>query len=95
VGSCAATLTVITASTTLTNTTTSVLANASSAITITIPAATSCSGRFYHLKNMSGNSVSIVSSGGDIEGSSSPYSLSTKFQSITLQSDGNNWWIMN
>jgi hypothetical protein len=76
-----------------------ILANASNAaITITLPAASTAAGMMVHVKKIDGtlNLVNVAASGSDkIEGKSSD-SLSKKYKSLTLISDGSaTWYILS
>lgn len=74
----------------------SVYCNNTANITINLPAAATCSGRIYVIKKISNNAFTISvdpNASENIEGSSTPYSITTYLQSITIQSDGTQWWI--
>lgn len=64
-------------------------------ITVTLPNATTCSGRIYCIKKInSGNSVIIQPvSSQTIDGSVST-TITTQWQSIQIQSNGSNWFIL-
>jgi hypothetical protein len=64
--------------------------------TITLPDPTTCSGRIYTVKVISpATSVSIATSGGNIEGAASPYNgLNAVNAKATFQSNGTGWWIV-
>jgi hypothetical protein len=65
------------------------------AVTVRLPKASSCKGRIYHIKkkSMDANAVTITSIGGSIDGSSS-FTITNYGGSITVQSDGADWWII-
>jgi hypothetical protein len=88
----------ISTKTTTYSTTTSdytILADASSAsFTITILNAVGNSGRIFVIKKInSANIVTVATSGGTIDGDST-VSMSDLNDSITVQSDGTNWYII-
>jgi len=67
--------------------------------TITLPDAATCAGRTYVIKNVDVNTVSIISNGGDLDGTdidgAATYDLATQYYSVTVQSDGSDWWIIS
>ncbi len=66
----------------------------SAAVTITLPDATTCSGRVYKIKriNVPGNNVTVASAGGTIDGATTAV-LSAQWQCLSFQSDGTNWFV--
>lgn len=66
-------------------------------ITITLPSASSASGKALYIKRIDGsvNSVTVAAAGSDlIDGTSTfnpPYGLSTQYMSVSLVSDGSTW----
>lgn len=89
-------ITTITNSTILDNTYFTVLGNNSSDITVTLPTASSCTGRIYHIKKVSNNANTItinVATGITIDGSATDV-IATFNQSKTYQSSGTNWIIL-
>lgn len=91
-GSVSQSVATITASTTLDENFFTVIANNASAITITLPAASSCAGRMYIVKKNTSSGTTNISSFIN--------SLGTTVSSITtgvyqLQSDGTNWHQIN
>jgi len=74
-----------------------ILVNATATnISITIPSASSCVGRQYHVKKIdsSSNAVSVTRTGLDtIDGANSRVMLS-QYQSLTVVSNGSNWYII-
>lgn len=91
-GSVSQSVATITASTTLDENFFTVIANNASAITITLPAASSCAGRMYIVKKNTSSGTTNISSFIN--------SLGTTVNSITtgvyqLQSDGTNWHQIN
>jgi hypothetical protein len=89
-------ITTITNSTVLDNTYFTVLGNNSSNITVTLPTASSCTGRVYHLKKISNNANTITinaATGVTIDGSATA-TITTFNQSVTIQSSGTAWFIL-
>jgi hypothetical protein len=75
-----------------------ILANTSSAdITITLPAASSITGRIYTIKKIGNggldNELTISPASGNIEGGSS-YKIYNDWTYVTIQTDGSNWYII-
>ena len=81
-----------TANYTLTSTDSTILANG--AITVTLPTATGIGGRQYTIKNISTSAVTIASAGGTIDGATT-ISLTSHYESVTVQSNGTNWWVIS
>ncbi|CAL1520425.1 hypothetical protein [Chitinophaga sp. MM2321] len=81
----------------LTETDNTLLVDASGgAVTITLPPGTNITGRVYTIKKIGGtidNSVTIQPTGGQIEGGSS-YIIYNNYTYVTLQTDGNNWYVI-
>jgi len=74
-----------------------ILCNGSSAMTITLPAVSGCTGRIYVIKNIaSGAAVTVQGNSGTeyIDGSST-YKMANQYNAITIQSDGSGWWILS
>jgi hypothetical protein len=95
-GSFSAAPATISGTSTLNATNYSIYVNNSANITINLPAASTCTGRVYVIKKISNNAFTIAvdpNASENIEGSSTPYSITTYLQSITIQSDGTQWWI--
>ena len=89
---------IITGSLTLNDTHYTVIATpSSSGLVITLPINTDyrINGRIYIIKNVniSSYSISITGNGNNIDNSSSPYTLSAN-QTINIQIDSSNWWII-
>ena len=64
------------------------------AITVQIPSsATVGSGYRYQIKNLSSHVITVTSLAGSIDGASS-FTLSLQYSSITLITDGTNWFII-
>ena len=73
-------------------TTTDKVVIATSAITASLPSAVGIKGRVYTIKNASSGSVTVNSSGGNIDGSASVSIAASKY--IEVISDGTNWYII-
>lgn len=87
----------VTSATTLTSSHHTVLANAGvGGFTITLPAAASVVGRIYVIKKIdtSGNVVVVDGAGAETIDGIAIYSLSTAFESVTIQSNGTAWFIL-
>jgi len=64
--------------------------------TATLPSAATVTGIIYNIKKIdtSGNIVTITTIGGQTIDGASTYSLTVQYQSVTIQSDGSNWFII-
>ncbi len=80
-----------TANYTITATDSTILA--SGTITITLPSASGITGREYTIKNIATGTITIASGGGTIDGATT-LALSTQNESVTLQSNGTNWYVV-
>lgn len=97
-GSVAAALTTVTSSTTATASHHTILADATSGnITITLPAASGCSGRIYIVKKIDsgGNSVTIDGNSSETIDGATTVSTSTQWVSFQIQSNGTEWYKLN
>lgn len=67
----------------------------SGTVQITLPVnSSSTNGRVYIVKRVGGNNATVVvSGGGNIDGST-PYTLSTNYDFVKVQSDGSNWYVI-
>lgn len=88
----------ITASTTVTGTDNTVLANTSTgAITLTLPATTGLTGRIYTIKKIGtggiDNALTITPTSATIDGGSN-YIIYNDWTFVTIQTDGTNWFII-
>lgn len=88
----------VTASTTVTGTDNTVLANTSTgAITLTLPATTGLTGRIYTIKKIGtggiDNALTITPTSATIDGGSN-YIIYNDWTFVTLQTDGTNWFII-
>jgi hypothetical protein len=96
-GSLATKTTTITGDTTADVTTAIYLADATGgAITITLPLASTCQDRVYSVKktDTSGNVVTIAAAGADTIDGQPTQAVSFAYESLTIVSDGANWWIV-
>ena len=85
----------VTASTTLTESDYTVVKTSGANITITLPAANTCKGRVYVIKKPNNGTLTISPSGGDQIDNAANVSLNSGSRvSYTIQSDGDNWWII-
>ncbi|WP_298740135.1 hypothetical protein [uncultured Chitinophaga sp.] len=83
-------------STTVTATDYTIIKTGNGNATITLPAASSCPGRVYVVKRISGSgTVGITSNGGNVDGSGTLNMGGTANLSFMLQSDGNNWYTLS
>lgn len=91
------TITTVTAAATLDATYQTVGVNATDgAVTITLPAAAGCTGRRYDIKKVdsSANAVTIDGNGAETIDGAATKVLSTQYSSVTIISNGTNWWIV-
>lgn len=96
-GSFATTISTKTANYTLTATDSKILVNASSGIvTITLPLASGCPGREYHIKKIdsSSNNMVINTTGGNTIDGDSAIVTNIQYRAYTITSDGINWYII-
>ena len=70
--------------------------NTSGAITISLPAASGCAGRTYVIKKISGalNNVVIDPNASENIDGASTRTLTAQYESVLIQSDGSNWFIL-
>lgn len=66
----------------------------SGTFTLTLPTAVSVAGRLYVIKNGGTGTVTVATTGGQTIDDGSTATLATRYESITLFSDGANWRIM-
>lgn len=66
------------------------------AFTITLPAVASHTGRIYHIKKIdsSANTVTVDGNSSETIDDSITAILTAQYESITIQSDGSEWWII-
>jgi len=82
---------------TLTGSDDTVLADASGgAFTLTLPSASTVTGRVYHIKktDSSGNAVTIDGNGAETIDGETSLDISFQYVSVTIVSDGSNWYII-
>ena len=65
------------------------------AFTLDLHSASKSLGRAYTIKktDATANVVTVDANGGDLIDGAGTYPLSVQYQSVTLASDGANWWI--
>ncbi len=71
--------------------------NTSGAITISLPAASGCSGRTYVIKKISGVTNNVVidpNASENIDGAATR-TLTVQYESVLIQSDGSNWFVLS
>jgi len=78
---------------TITDTDHTVLVSGSASTNITLPSAVNNSNYVYNIKNITTGAVTISGAAGLIDLTSSLI-INTKFESVTVQSDGSNWYII-
>ncbi len=86
-----------TANYTITSSDTVIMADATSGnVTITLPVASGVSGYRFFVKrtDASGNTVSVARSGSDTIDGQTSQSLALQYTSLTIVSDGSNWYII-
>jgi hypothetical protein len=74
-----------------------VLCNASSsAITVTLPLSSRSKGRVFDIKKIdsSGNAITLTPQTGELIDGAASLSFTTRYQSYTIQSDGEDWYIL-
>lgn len=71
-----------------------VYCNKATAMTVTLPAAASCSGRIYVIKNINSGIVTIDGNSTELIDGEETRQLVTKYKSYTLQSNGSAWFII-
>jgi len=68
---------------------------AGSAITVTLPAASTCTGRTYSIKKVGSTAnVIIDGSGAETIDGATTATLTTQYESLTIQCDGTTWWVI-
>ena len=94
-GSLSQKTTTITSATTLDNTHNIILCNTGS-YTVTLPAASSNTNRVYAIKNIDtdGDDITIDGNASETIDGTTTFNLSTYNQTITIASDGSNWFII-
>lgn len=74
----------------------SVVLVTSSPVTVTLPAASSCSGRHLTIKktDSGASAVTVSASGSDVIDGAGTFSLSAQYKYVALVSDGANWFVV-
>lgn len=91
-------ITTVTGATTLSGTHYTVLADAtSSAVTITLPAASGAIRRIYNIKKIdaTANVVTLQANGAELIDGTNTKTINTQWTSISVQSNGTSWYIIN
>lgn len=91
-GSLALPITALSTATTLDATHYTVLCNGT--FTVTLPAASTCAGRIYNVKNVGTGTITVDGNASETIDGATTYALSTQYQTLTLQCDGSNWFIL-
>jgi hypothetical protein len=74
-----------------------IICNATSgSFTVTLPTAASHTGRIYHIKKIdsSGNIVTVDGNSSETIDDGATAILTVQYESISIQSDGTEWWIL-
>lgn len=90
-------VTTITSSTTLTDSQTVVLCDATAGpITVTLPKTAGRDGRSYYIKKIdgTGNAVTVDGDGTETIDDSSTKVITSQYDAVTIVSDGTEWWIL-
>jgi hypothetical protein len=86
-------ITTISTTTTLDATYYTVLCSAT--LTVNLPAAASSSGQVYNIKNIgSGTTITIDPNASETIDGATTYTLTTQYESVSIQCDGSNWFIL-
>jgi hypothetical protein len=95
-GSVAMSITTKTANYTATASDYTIVCNNTGAITISLPAASGCSGRVYVIKKISAilNNVVIDPNGAETIDGAATKTLTLQYESAMIQSDGTNWFVL-
>lgn len=96
-GSFASPITTKTADYTATSSDHTILCNKSDGnITITLPAVSGCSGRIYNIKKIDSSAYTVTIDGNSSEtiDGALTQTLTTQYESITIQTDGSAWYII-
>ena len=97
-GSVAMSITSKTAAYTATASDYSIICGGTSSYTISLPQASTCSGRVYVIKKTSASmiyTVTIDPNGTETIDGSLTRGISTQYDSVMIQSDGSNWFVLN
>jgi hypothetical protein len=71
-----------------------IIGNSALSITVTLPTAVGAAGRVYVVKSIGNGVVTVATTGGQTIDGNSSVGLGL-YQSIAVQSDGANWWIVS
>lgn len=95
-GSLSLNQTLISGSTTLTDSQTTIWVNNVGAATITLPTAVGRGGRVYIIKKLSAslNNVIIQGNGAELIDASNTFTMATQYSSVQIQSNGTSWYII-
>lgn len=86
-------ITTISTTTTLDGTNYTVLCSAT--LTVNLPAAASNTGRVYNIKNIgAAATITIDPNASETIDGATTYTLTTQYQTVTIQCDGSNWFIL-
>jgi len=85
----------LTGNTTLDNTHSTVTCGAGNeTFTVTLPAVSGVSGRIYTIKNVGTGTITVDGASSETIDSATTAVISSQFDSITIQCDGTEWWII-
>ena len=84
----------VTDDTTLTNTNDTVIVNNTTNTTISLPSASERPGKIYHIKRIGSENVIVDPDGTETIDGGLTAVLTVKYECLTIQSDGSNWWIL-
>lgn len=82
---------IITLTTTLDYYNVQVIASPAGSITINLPTAVGAAGKFFEIKNVTGNQITVDPAGSETIDGSSTYVMTIAGESITFVSNGTNW----
>lgn len=93
-GSLGMKVTTVTTTTTLTVAHNVVICNSTSALSINLPAASTCTNRVYRIKNINTGAVTIDPSSTETIDGALTYIISIQYFSVDIVSDGSNWFVV-
>lgn len=65
------------------------------AVTVDLPAAASALNKVFYIKKIAGaNDVTVDANGAELIDDSTTYVISVLFESVTIVSDGTQWWVL-
>lgn len=87
----------VTANTTLNATHHTVIVNNTGTVTMTLPAAATCSGRMYIIKKISAalNNVIIQGNGAELIDANNTLTIATQYSGVNIQSNGTSWYVLS